>query len=113
MFRARVDSQGNILAEKSSELSRLLGNYDEKKDEISDILSKVKVKLRALKKGAKGDLEKDINEAIVKIEKYLTNHWGVDKKNVALEKHAREIYTCINIIIEELDNLKSELVVGS
>lgn len=50
MFRARVDAQGDFLQEKSAELSNLLATYKTSSDDVAQILAKVKVKLRALKK---------------------------------------------------------------
>ncbi|HHI4957607.1 hypothetical protein [Vibrio parahaemolyticus] len=113
MFRARVDTQGDLLQEKSAELSSLLATYNTSSDDVAQILTTVKVKLRALKKGAKGDLEKDISNAIEKIENFLSSYWGKNSSTPPSEKDAREIYSLINIIIEELENVKSELVVGS
>ncbi|TMX48011.1 hypothetical protein [Vibrio alginolyticus] len=113
MFRARVDVQGDFLQEKSAELSGLLATYQESADEITEILTKVKVKLRALNKGAKGDLGDDISKAIEKIEVYLKDYWERSSSALPPEKNVREIYSLINIIVEELDNVKSELVVGS
>ncbi len=113
MFRARVDAQGNFLQEQSIELSVLLATYSSNSDEITQILTKVKVKLRALNKGAKGDLEKDISNAIRKIECFLKAYWDKTNSSIPPEKDVREIYSLINIIVEELDNVKSELVVGS
>lgn len=113
MFRARVDVQGSILQKQSSELSLLLATYSSNIDDIAQILTKIKVKLRALKKGAKGDLANDISNAIIKIESFLQAYWDKSSHSIPLEKNAREIYSAINIIIEELDIVKSELVVGS
>ncbi|MFM2479829.1 hypothetical protein [Celerinatantimonas sp. YJH-8] len=113
MFRARVDIQGDLLQKLSSELSKLLGTYTASIDDITEILTKVKVKLRALKKGAKGDLEHDIVNAISKIEVFLETYWGKSSSPIPPEKNAREIYSLINIIVEEISNVKSELVVGN
>lgn len=113
MFRSRVDVQGDFLQEQSSELSKLLASYSSNLDEITNIFTKVKVKLRVLRKGAKGDLQKDVNNTISKIDAFLDARWHKDSSHTPKEKNAREIYSSINIIIEELDNVKSELVVGS
>ncbi|MGF1713123.1 hypothetical protein L4C37_21505 [Vibrio kagoshimensis] len=113
MFRARVDAQGDFLQEKSAELSSLLATYKSSSDDIAQTLAKVKVKLRALNKGAKGDLEEDISNAVEKIDRFLNSYWDKTTSTLPPEKDVREIYSLINIIVEELDNVKSELVVGS
>ncbi len=102
IFRISIDKNKNSLNKSSTEISSLLNNFSNNKDEISDKLKIIEITLRNISKGSSNkDLSKDIKITMKKISNY---------KNT--EKEIREIKTDVIGIIEELKYEKQNIEVG-
>lgn len=113
MFRSRVEEHQVSLREIASKLSQSFENFDKNIDEIYNELQVANVKLRNLQKGAAGDLLSDIKKTRKKIRFFrLRNLLGFSYFSPS-ESQARKIYTDINCVVEELNNVKKELLVGN
>ncbi len=102
IFRISIDKNKNSLNKSSTEISSLLNDFSNNKDEISDKLKIIEITLRNISKGSSNkDLSKDIKITMKKISNY---------KNT--EKEIREIKTDVVGIIEELKYEKQNIEVG-
>lgn len=112
MFRSGVEGHQVSLRKIASKLSQLFLNFDKNIDEIYDELAIADVKLRNLQKGASDDLLSDIKKARKKIFIFRVKYSFSIKYFKVSESHARKIYTAINVVVEELINVKKELLAG-
>ncbi len=102
IFRISIDKNKNSLNKSSTEISSLLNDFSNNKDEISDKIKIIEITLRNISKGSSNkDLSKDIKITMKKISNY---------KNT--EKEIREIKTDVVGIIEELKYEKQNIEVG-
>jgi len=115
MFRSRVEEHQVSLREIASKLSLLFESFDNNMGEIGDALEIAEIKLRNLEKGA---TDKYLLSNISQARKQI-NNFGSKPSFLAKFTHsptkesiARKAYTKINCVVEELDNIKKELVVG-
>lgn len=113
LFRSNVNEHRISLSEKISEISQLLIDYSKNIQEIDGILAIVEVKLRNMEKGANGHLLSDIKSARKKIRTYSTRNRFFNKANNKTESSVRGINTALNVVVEELENVKKELMVGN
>jgi hypothetical protein len=112
LFRSRIDEHSESLGAIASNVSSLLSSFIGSEEEIDDELAIANVKLRNVQKGASGDLLSDVKRTRKKIAKYRWRHRiGIDWLKPE-EKLARQIYTDINIVVEEMSNVKTEIMTG-
>lgn len=112
MFRSRIEDHQVSLREIASKLSQLFENFDKNIDEIYNKLEIANVVLRNLQKGASDELLSDIKKARKKIFIFRIKYSFSTRYFKVSESHARKIYTAINIVVEELKNVKKELLAG-
>lgn len=111
IFRSRLEEHRKSLRSKASNLSNLFNNFEDNLDEIANEFAIVNVKLRNIQRGATDYLYSDIKKARKKIQIFrfkLSFKWFSEPK----ESDARKIYTAINVVVEELGNVKKEIMVG-
>lgn len=112
LFRLRIDEHSESLGEIASNLSHLLTSFIGNEEEIDELLAVANVKLRNIQKGASGDLLSDVKKARKKIARYRWRHRiGIEWLKPE-EKLARQIYTGINVVVEEMSNVKTEIMTG-
>lgn len=113
LFRSRIEEHSDSLAEIASNIANLLVSYVGNEAEIDQELAIANVKLRNIQKGASSDLLSDVKSARKKIGRFRRRY----RVNLCFykpeEKLVRQAYTDINIVVEELDNVKKELLVGN
>lgn len=113
IFRTRIEEHSSSLGEIASNIASLLLSFSGNEAEIDKELAIADVKLRNIQKGASGDLLSDVKKARKKIGKFRWRY----KININYfkpeEKLVRQIYTDINIVVEELFNVKKELLAGN
>lgn len=111
-FNSRIEEHRDSLNNLSSEISRLLESFESNISDIDDRFAIINVKLRMLQKGASSELLSDVKSARRKI------RWFRLRRRLNLsfykpsEKLARLVYTDINIVVEELVNVKQNIMVG-
>ena len=111
LFRSRVEEHQQSLREIASQISGLLQSYSKNMDDIDNAIAIADVKLRNIRNGANGDLLSDVKIARSKIRAYSSRGWF--KKSVNKnEESARKINTAINVVVEEMDNVKKQLLIG-
>jgi len=112
LFRSRIDEHSQSLDGIASNISSLLSSFIGNEEEIDNELAIANVKLRNVQKGASGDLLSDAKKARKNIAKYRWRHRvGFDWLKPE-EKLVRQIYTDINIVVEEMSNVKKEIMTG-
>lgn len=112
LFKSRVEEHQQSLREIASQISGLLQSYSKNMDDIDDAIAIADVKLRNIKNGANGDLLSDVKTARSKIKAYRVSGW-IKKAGNKNEKSAREINTAINVVVEEMNNVKKQLLIGA
>ncbi len=111
LFRTSVDEYQGSLIEITSKIAGLLQSYAKNIDDMDEAFAIADVKLRNIKNGANGDLLSDVKIARSKIKAYRASGW-IKKTGNKNEKYAREINTAINVVVEEMNNVKKQLVIG-
>lgn len=112
LFRSRVEEHSKSLGEISSRISNLLESYSKNQNDIEQEIAIADVKLRTIQKGASGSLLSDVKRTRKKIKRY---RWA-SRLNLGFfkadENSIRRIKTEISVVVEELSNVKKELLVG-
>lgn len=112
LFGSRIEEHSKSLGEMASNIASLLTSFVGNEAEIDQELAIADVKLRNIQKGASGDLLSDVKRARKRIRKFRWRYrinLGFLKPE---EKTVRQAYTDINIVVEELINVKKELLAG-
>ena len=112
LFNSRIEEHHESLSELASELVLLIGSYESNKNEIDNLLALANIKLRNIQRGASADLLSDIKKARKKITYFKMRRNLIIDFFAPHESHARTIYTSINIVVEEMTNVKKELIIG-
>jgi len=113
LFNSHVEAHKKFISEKAANITSLLADYDNNSNEIDEILALINVELRAVQRGANGDLKKDVKNSRSMINKYSDKaFWGSQKK-FKNEVKAREIKTSLTVITAEFGHVKRELMVGN
>ncbi|XLX38465.1 hypothetical protein ACK25U_11805 [Ectopseudomonas mendocina] len=112
MFRSRVDEHLTALDEIASNISSLLISYESNHEDIDRQFAVAFVRLRYIKKDASSDLRSDVSRAKRRIALFRFRYRVGFRWVKPNQRHARSINTDINIVVEELDNVKKELIVG-
>ena len=110
LFRFSVDDHMKKIIEISSEISPLLKSYIENKNDIDELFALADVELRAMQKGASGDLLADIKNSRSSIKKYSSKFWFWVDKN---ENSAREIKKRLSVVSAELYHHRKSLITGN
>lgn len=110
LFHSSVDDHIKKIAEISSEVSSLLQTFTENQKDIEELFAVANVELRAMQRGATGDLLTDIKKSRNKIKRYesLLYFW-VEKNEVS----AREIKTTLSVVSAELKHQRKSLITGN
>ncbi|WP_415881726.1 hypothetical protein [Neptuniibacter sp. QD34_54] len=109
LFRSSVDDHMKKITEISSDISPLLKSYVENKNDIDELFALADVELRAMEKGASGDLLADIKSSRNVIKKYSSKLWFWVDKN---EDSAREIKKRLSVVSAELYHHRKSLITG-
>ena len=112
MFRSRVEEHESSLSNISSKISNLLQSYSENQHEIESSFAIANVTLRTIQKGASGNLSSDVKKARRKIMFYRFKSWVNASRFKPDELSARKVKTELSVVVEELKNVKKELLVG-
>ncbi|MFD0930500.1 hypothetical protein ACFQ1T_12010 [Methylophilus glucosoxydans] len=110
LFRSSIDTHAENILNISSEVTILLRQYTENKQQIEEQFALVDVELRSMQKGSNDDLLSDIKNARKLIKKYRSRIWFFSKKN---EASAREIKTSLSVVSAELVHHRKSLMVGN
>lgn len=110
LFRSSVDEHVKKISEISSEVSLLLQSYSDNQKDIEEFFALANVELRAMQRGASGDLLADIKISRSKIKKFGSWFYFWVKKN---EASAREIKTTLSVVSAELNHHRKSLIVGN
>ena len=109
LFRVNINSNFIKINKISSELSPLLGNYINNKDEIEEKLKIIEVDVKNLNKGTDNqDLSKTFNRVTNSISEYFNNE-DINRN----EKDVRAIRHQVVTIVEELNFEKQSIKVGN
>jgi len=87
----------------------LLQSFSKNEKDIEELFALADVELRAMQRGADGDLSADIKKSRRMIKKYTSRIYFWVKKN---ESSAREIKTGLSVVSAELYHHKKSLVIG-
>jgi len=110
LFRSSVDDHVKKIAEISSEVSTLLQSYSENQKSIEELFAVADVELRAMQRGATGDLLTDIKKSRKKIKKCgLWFYFWIESN----ETSAREIKTTLSVVSAELNHHRKSLITGN
>lgn len=109
LFRSSVDEHLENIAVISSQISSLLISYADNQKDIEELFALADVELRAMQKGADGDLLSDINKSRSMIKRYTSNIFFWVEKN---EDSAREIKKGLSVVAAELSHYRKSLLAG-
>lgn len=109
LFRSSVDDHMKKITEISSDISPLLKSYVENRNDIDELFALADVELRAMQRGASGDLLVDIKRSRNVIRKYSSKLWFWVEKN---EDSAREIKKQLSVVSAELYHHRKSLITG-
>ncbi len=110
LFRSSVDEHIKRIAEISSEVSSLLQSYSDNQEDIEELFALANVELRAMQRGASGDLLTDIKKSRNKINRYRSWIYFWVENN---ETSAREIKTTLSVVSAELNHHRKSLITGN
>jgi len=112
LFRSRLDEHKDSLTQIASDVSGFLQDFSANLDEISNSFAIADIKLRDMQKGASKDLLSDIKATRKKIKRFRGKKPIFASEENKSDKAAREIRTELNVVIEELNNVRKVLMVG-
>ncbi|MBE0372986.1 hypothetical protein PFLA_a0617 [Pseudoalteromonas flavipulchra NCIMB 2033 = ATCC BAA-314] len=87
----------------------MLQSFSKNEKDIEELFALADVELRAMQRGADGDLSADIKKSRRMIKKYTSRIYFWVKKN---ESSAREIKTGLSVVSAELYHHKKSLIIG-
>lgn len=109
LFRSSVDDHLAKISKISSDISSLLQSFSKNQEDIEELFALAEVELRAMQRGANGDLVADIKKSRKLIRRYTSKiHFWVNRD----ENSAREIKTGLSVVSAELYHHKKSLVIG-
>ena len=109
LFRSNVDDHIEKIIDISSQLSSLLMSFQTNQKAIEEQFALADVELRAMQRGADGDLLADIKKARKMIHRYTSILCFWVKKN---ENSAREVKKNLSVVSAELGHYKKSLLMG-
>lgn len=102
VFQARVPQLQKALEAHSKAISRILGAYDTRKTELDDEFGRCAANVRSLLPKISGSTKSTGTALLKRITKRRKN------SNLKTEEEARAIYTDLNMLIEELGNVRKD-----
>lgn len=109
LFRTEVDNFSQKLVEKSSEIANLLQQYDKNRHDLLEIFVLLDVELRAMERGASGDVLGDVKNARRSISRYRSR---IPFWKMADESGARSIKLSVSIVAAELVHERKQMIAG-
>lgn len=109
LFRSTLDENTESLIKLSTNLASSLQAFNQNIEEIQDNLALVNVELRAIQKGANGDLLNEIKKTRNLIFKYNSKIFFWIKKE---EETVRLINRSLSVVTAELKHYKKNLILG-
>lgn len=110
LFRSNIDDHLVKIANLSEEISPLLQSFLKNQKDIEEKFALADVELRAMQRGASGDLLDDIKKSRSMIRKYTYRIYFWVKRN---EISAREIKTSLSVVSAELYHHRKSLITGN
>jgi|JI10StandDraft_1071094.scaffolds.fasta_scaffold424103_2 hypothetical protein len=110
LFRSNIDSHAEKILNISNEITMLLRQYTENKQQIEELFALADVELRSMQKGSNEDLLSDIKTTRKLLKKYRSKIWFLKNKT---EASAREIKTSLSVVSAELVHHRKSLMVGN
>lgn len=110
LFRSGIDGHLIVIGTISSEISPLFVSYAQNHRELEEKFALADVELRAMQRGASGDLLADIKKTRRMIRGYSSNLYFWVKKN---EASAREIKKNLSVVSAELSHHRRSVLVGN
>lgn len=109
LFRSSLDGHLERITDISSQISYMLISFKDNQKDIEELFALADVELRAMQRGADGDLLSDIKRSRGVINKYTSRLFFWVEKN---EDSAREIKTKLSVVSAELSHHKKSLLIG-
>jgi hypothetical protein len=109
LFRSSVDDHVKNITDISSQISSLLQSYSKNQKDIEELFALADVELRAMQRGADGDLLTDIKRSRSMIRKYSSKLWFLVDRN---EDTAREIKKTLSVVSAELYHHRKSIIAG-
>lgn len=109
LFRANINDHMEKITDISSQISSLLISFEDNKVDIEELFALADVELRAMQRGAEGDLLSDIKNSRSLITKYTSILYFWVEKN---EDSARRIKKGLSVVSAELTHHRRSLIVG-
>lgn len=110
LFRSSIDDHLEKVANLSKEISPLLQSFSKNQKDIEERFALADVELRAMQRGASGDLLNDIKKSRSMIRKYTLRIYFWVEKN---ETSARDIKTSLSVVSAELYHHRKSLITGN
>lgn len=110
LFRSSIDDHLEKVANLSKEISPLLQSFSKNQKDIEERFALADVELRAMQRGASGDLLNDIKKSRSMIRKYTLRIYFWVEKN---ETSARDIKTSLSVVSAELYHHRKYLITGN
>lgn len=109
LFRSNVDEHLAKITDISSKISSLLISYADNKIDIEELFALADVELRAMQRGADGDLLSDIKKSRGMIKRYTSKVFFCVERN---EDSAREIKKGLSVVAAQLPHYRRSLLAG-
>lgn len=109
LFRSSVDEHLEKITDISSKISSLLVSYADNQIDIEELFALADVELRAMQRGADGDLLSDIKKSRSMIKRYTSKIFFWIERN---EDSARKIKTGLSVVAAELYHHRKSLLAG-
>lgn len=103
LFRARLPSLLKQLQSHATTLSTHLQNFPNSENEVIEELSIAKVNINSLYRKSSGEIKISLKKLEIEIEKFLN-----EKSNDNSKKDIRKIYLAMNMVIQEITNLRED-----
>ena len=113
VFRSHITTHQESLKSKSADITMLLVAYNDNKAQLDEYIKLADVVLRAMQKGASGEILSDIKNSRKLIQSYNKKSFFKKECVNKNEANAREIKTSLTVIVDQLDHVKNEIIIGS
>lgn len=110
LFRSSIDDHLEKVANLSKEISPLLQSFSKNQKDIEERFALADVELRAMQRGASGDLLNDIKKIKIDDKKVHFKNLFLGGKN---ETSARDIKTSLSVVSAELYHHRKYLITGN
>ncbi|MFT7220996.1 MAG: hypothetical protein ACI8Z1_002617 [Candidatus Azotimanducaceae bacterium] len=111
LLGASIEEYIESLDDEAGKISNLLNPYIGNEAEVDEVLAIINVKLRTIQKKTKSNtLKSDLKSARRGI---FFLRWQYRLGQMSKEKQVRRTLTDVNVVVEELGNVKRELMTGT